>query len=326
MKRTFILIAFLMFSKCNIRNQQAFFPGSPTNLREINSVWDDVNSDSPYTPHFHQLIFSTNRPTANGTSFGLVGYDLNFNWDRKEGFLSLNTKSLSGKRLADLVLGTLSEGNEKGPYSFMESDDNMGLFFSRDVDGIYSIHVVTEKPVPPLNAKSLPYFRILDQSSNEMYPSFYGKEFEKGNPNGDGTPEKILFSSDRDGQFDIYEIDIPSGMTPLQYLADTSPKEVKKLMINTDSNDHMPFVFGDLLVFASDRPGGIGRYDLYYSRKTADGWSSPVNFGPSINSTDDEYRPIVSDGWTFQNNLMIFSSNRPGGKGGFDLYYVGIPK
>ncbi|WP_075350432.1 PD40 domain-containing protein [Algoriphagus marinus] len=78
--------------------------------------------------------------------------------------------------------------------------------------------------------------------------------------------------------------------------------------------------------FASDRPGGLGGFDLYYSFKTASGWSDPVNFGPSINSAQDEYRPVVSDHPDFSNRLMIFSSNRPGGLGGFDLYYVGILK
>ena len=29
--------------------------------------------------------------------------------------------------------------------------------------------------------------------------------------------------------------------------------------------------------------------------------------------------------YEFNNDFMIFSSNRPGGLGGFDLYYVGIP-
>lgn len=88
----------------------------------------------------------------------------------------------------------------------------------------------------------------------------------------------------------------------------------------------MPFVYGDLLVFSSDRPGGFGGYDLYYSQKTANGWTVPINFGPKINSEFDEYRPVVSEQPEFSNRLMIFSSNRPGGLGGFDLYFVGIPK
>lgn len=331
----YILLS-LVLSGCDRTLSWGIFPETPVNLEFVNSSFDDTNSDLRVSSIFlnSELVFSTNRPNPNNTNdFNLILFTVGFNWDRKEDFLSVrditpthNIESIRFKSLKKLESSTNSHLNEKGPYSFFESPDNLALFFSRDVEGVYSIHVVTDKPVPALNAKSLPYLRILDQSSNEMYPCFYGREFKKGDVNGEGTPEKILFSSDRDGQFDIYEIDIPPGMTPLQFLADSSPKEVKKLMINTDSNDHMPFVLGDLLVFASDRPGGLGGFDLYCSKKTADGWSLPVNFGPGINSGYDEYRPIVSEAAMFQNNLMIFSSNRPGGKGGFDLYYVGIPK
>lgn len=93
--------------------------------------------------------------------------------------------------------------------------------------------------------------------------------------------------------------------------------------MNTTSNDHMPFVFGDLLIFASDRLGG---YDLYYSKKTVGRRSEPVNPGSQINSVHDEYRPVVSSHLEFANRLMIFSSTRPGGLVGFDLYVAGISK
>ena len=41
---------------------------------------------------------------------------------------------------------------------------------------------------------------------------------------------------------------------------------------------------------------------------------APVNLGPTINSPYKEYTPYI-DG-----DLIYFSSNRPGGKGGFDIY------
>jgi hypothetical protein len=97
----------------------------------------------------------------------------------------------------------------------------------------------------------------------------------------------------------------------------------KETTLSGTSNDKCPSITRNLLVFTSDRPGGYGGYDLYYSTYTGNGWSLPVNFGTKINSEYDEYRPI-----TFSFNgfdLMIFSSNRTGGKGGFDLYAVKIP-
>ena len=80
------------------------------------------------------------------------------------------------------------------------------------------------------------------------------------------------------------------------------------------------------MVFTSDRPGGYGGYDLYYSFYNGNEWGEPINFGEDINTAYDEFRPVAVQVYEFKNDLMIFSSNRPGGMGGYDLYYVGIDK
>ena len=80
------------------------------------------------------------------------------------------------------------------------------------------------------------------------------------------------------------------------------------------------------MVFASKREGGYGGYDLYYSRLEDETWGEPINFGPDINTEYNEFRPIVMYAELFENDLMIFSSDRPSGKGGYDLYYTGIPR
>lgn len=83
----------------------------------------------------------------------------------------------------------------------------------------------------------------------------------------------------------------------------------------------------EVMVFASDHEGGFGGFDLWYSVYNGQNWLTPVNMGGDINTEYDEYRLVVvsTEGQGFLNDLMIFSSNRPGGKGGFDLYYAGIP-
>ena len=94
-------------------------------------------------------------------------------------------------------------------------------------------------------------------------------------------------------------------------------------------DDKCSFIISDFMVFASNRAGGYGGYDLYYSRFENGVWNAPINFGEKINSEYDEFRPIVralGDSTYFKNDFMLFSSNRPGGKGGFDLYYTGIQK
>ncbi len=304
------------------------FPEEPINVKEVNSPYDDINSDIPYIGHNVKLVFSTNRANPQNQDFSLVLSYLDFNWDKSDGFLMISpTNVLFDKEFEsfrEMIQRTVSPAHEKGPYSFIENESSRVILFSREVDGIYSVFAEWETAFS--NAKTTQIFRILDEKSSEMYPSLYGKDFLKGLDANPSYPEMLVFSSDKDGKFDIYESDIPAGQSPMDFLASSNLKTVRKLELNTSSNDHMPFVYGNLLVFSSDRPGGFGGYDLYYSLKTADGWDEPVNFGPKINSEFDEFRPVVSDAVDFSNRLMIFSSNRPGGLGGFDLYFVGIGK
>lgn len=311
------------------RYPQGIFPENPINLSDVNSPFDDINSDIPFVGHSVYLVFSTNRANSQTKDFNLTLFPVDFTWDKTDGILSVSRSNTlfddTYTSFLNLVRRTESTAHEKGPYTFLENQKNSILIFSREINGKYSLFTEQEVAIP--NAKVTNQHQIMDEVSNEMYPSFYGRNFKKGaEQSTQGNPEKLIFSSDRDGAFDIYEVDIPSGDTPMQFLTDERPKAIRKLGLNTASNDHMPFVFGNLLVFSSDRLGGFGGYDLYYSIKTETGWAEPVNMGPRVNSEYDEYRPIVSEHTNFTNRLMIFSSNRPGGLGGFDLYFVGIPK
>ena len=137
----------------------------------------------------------------------------------------------------------------------------------------------------------------------------------------------LYFCSDRDGNFNIYHTNLDRTVNLVKALSDSSEHVIDMdPVLSTSSNDKCPFIVGNLMVFTSDRPGGFGGFDLYYSNFENDEWSAPVNFGDKINTAYDEYRPIVIYFPDVSNDFMIFSSDRPGGKGGFDLYYVGIDK
>ncbi len=326
-----IFLILLLFSSCNkINFRTGSFPEVATNLNRVNSIYDEMNSDIPMINQNLAILYSSNS-ASKGQQFNIEGSLIIFNWDQENGILSQGAIDGVSSVLSNLkswVKNTETESNERGPYSFFDDQNVQLLLFSRDnVEGIYSIYAEPEKANSSPKTRTNQNFQIFEGSASEMYPSFYGKNFLKGaDINSQGKPEKMLFSSDKDGAFDIYELGIPSNVSVMNYLNDSAPKSPTKISINSSDNDHMPFIYGDMLVFASDRPGGLGGYDLYYAFKIASGWSDPVNFGPSINSAQDEYRPVVSDHPDFSNRLMIFSSNRPGGLGGFDLYYVGIPK
>ena len=89
--------------------------------------------------------------------------------------------------------------------------------------------------------------------------------------------------------------------------------------INTEGNERSPFIHhdGKTLYFSSDKHLGMGGYDLFVSRRDANGeWSDPVNLGFPLNSSYDEMNLVVSN-----DALKAFiSSQRAGGSGGFDIY------
>ncbi len=81
---------------------------------------------------------------------------------------------------------------------------------------------------------------------------------------------------------------------------------------------------GDTLIFSSDKPGGYGETDLYYSVRKNGKWKNPVNLGHRINTTGKEEFPFITD-MSFNGRFLIFSSNGRSDKGDFDIYYTRYP-
>ena len=92
------------------------------------------------------------------------------------------------------------------------------------------------------------------------------------------------------------------------------------------SNDLTPAVGHDGLeiIIASNRQGTIGAQDLWVSTRNAvgDPWLAPVNVGPVLNSTFNDNFPSVSS----DRETLFFSSDRPGGSGGADIYIATRPR
>lgn len=89
--------------------------------------------------------------------------------------------------------------------------------------------------------------------------------------------------------------------------------------INTRENEGSQTISfnGQFLFFtACNRPDSKGRCDIYMAEKKADSWQKAFNIGEPVNSRSWESQPCLSpDGMT-----LFFSSNRPGGKGGKDIW------
>ncbi len=81
-------------------------------------------------------------------------------------------------------------------------------------------------------------------------------------------------------------------------------------------SDHF-FVNDSLILFSSNRSGGYGGKDLYFSIKNDSlGWLTAINMGPQINSYDDDISPFLSKDGRF----LYFSSNRKESMGGYDIF------
>ena len=72
---------------------------------------------------------------------------------------------------------------------------------------------------------------------------------------------------------------------------------------------------GNLIYYTSDRAGGFGGKDIYYSTFIDGKWSKPKNAGNIINTPGDEKFPFVHDDGT-----LYFSSNGHQGLGGLDIF------
>ncbi len=68
------------------------------------------------------------------------------------------------------------------------------------------------------------------------------------------------------------------------------------IAVNSPASDLDGYVSPDqsVLVFASDRPGGQGKLDLYVSHRIVGGWSSARNLGPGVNGPEHEFCPQVT--------------------------------
>jgi hypothetical protein len=85
---------------------------------------------------------------------------------------------------------------------------------------------------------------------------------------------------------------------------------------DTDWSSH-PTITPDkrYLFFASNRDGGFGGTDIWFSRISNDTIFTPINCGASINTPCDEICPFISEDGT----MLLFSSAGHETLGGYDI-------
>lgn len=95
------------------------------------------------------------------------------------------------------------------------------------------------------------------------------------------------------------------------------PEPVNQKGVNTSQPSFGEVKGKQVLFFASNRAGGEGGLDIWYSFKNADGtYESPINAGKAVNTPDDEITPWYVN----ERHTLYFSSTYHKGLGGFDIF------
>jgi tetratricopeptide (TPR) repeat protein len=197
-------------------------------------------------------------------------------------------------------------------YPFVPSDESFIIFNSRRPDdgaavpkddGTYSAAIYISKVVDGAFIKS-----------KNIGPPIAKKDGEQEIIGLSATGEiMLLYYTNLKGVGDIYSTttDKNKSFKPADKLdqnINSAKAEEIAACISTD---------GTILYFASNREGGKGGTDLYFSRKLPNGmWGPAQNMGTEINTPSDEDFPNVSaDG-----KVLYFSSNGHTTMGGYDIF------
>ena len=326
---SFILAMFIIpiisicFTDCKktedpIKYPKGTFPDTVINMADINSAYDDYNLAIYQIGETLPIIFSSNRKSAGG-QFDLEQASISFLFDQTSGAFGFGSTMTTDAFFDKLITKAKTPGNDFGPYRLFSSVDGYEylMLSSVNTSGNLDLNYLKNQPVSGSNIPEVsgPFpIKIMNTSSDDVYICF------------NSSQDTAFFSSNKDGNFDIFFLKKPAEKDLTSWFNLDYAVPAKTDSINSLYEDKCPFILKKIMVFASNRPGGLGGYDLYYSILKNGKWSSPVNLGPRINTSSDEYRPVIGFHPDFTNKYLMFSSNRLAGNTnrGFDLYFTGV--
>ena len=148
--------------------------------------------------------------------------------------------------------------------------------------------------------------------------SINNDEYVVAHPALSADEKKLYYTSNKPGGYglsDLYVVDIKEDGT-LGEPKNLGPK------INTEGKESFPFVGkkSNDLYFASDGHVGLGGLDLFVTNLNAQDVAvgEIINLGEPANSPNDDFAFILNE----DTKMGYLSSNRDGGKGDDDIYWV----
>jgi peptidoglycan-associated lipoprotein len=268
------------------------------NVLPVSNINSDEDDFGPafLSRNFDQLVFTSNRIGENGK----------------------NRDQWTGSRFSDLYKSTLSEKSWSDPapieyFGALNSDIHEGtpalngdfttMYFTRcDRMAEKKIYCQIWKTEKSENRWMAPKMVLADSTANVGQPSISKDELT------------LVFSSDMKGSKggkDIWVVHRESKEQDFVQPAVLLPG------INTSGDEVFPYLFNDTtLFFSSNGYEGFGSWDIYRSTWRNNSWSTPQILFPPINSGYDDFGIIIKK----PDEEGYFTSNRPGGKGGDNIY------
>ena len=319
---------------------QPSVPTQPVNARALNSEADDMNAVAP--PSLREelpLVFSTNRFAKDGNRLAAfrvtVIHDVHYgtfrleasplSWDQPLGLLRLDPDLPQYGPVvvrADHPAAAASEDvvgwtdPVRLVFTVATVDAGLDLYLSEP----FSFAALENPGDAPISSRPL---AALDTKGDESYLAF-------------GPGGTAVFVADGD-LVSVAGVDSWESLLSPRPLARTA-----LVALNTPGRETAASILDDRLLFVSDRPGGAGGLDVYLSRLVGGDWAAPCRVAAACSSADEMRpvlvpyggagaertggRPVSGEIADVDNLLLLFSSNRPGGKGGYDFYYVGLPR
>ncbi|MBU0488496.1 MAG: hypothetical protein KKD31_11165 [Bacteroidetes bacterium] len=264
----------------------------PLDFQKVNTKYADFGA---HLCRNGMIFFSSAKPDPNAPSYIPLGQHTSNVYS-----VDQVNKVWTSPQMSDIFS---SVANEK--FCCVSWDDNYVLLVSdmRGNENLYQSVKVDGKWSRPekvnFNTRKDESFACLSPDGNTMY-----------------------FCSNRKGGFgglDIYKVQRIEGKKW------GKPENVGGLL-NTALDENSPFITedGKIMFFSSRGHESTGGYDVLCSRLGADStWGKPVNLGAAVNTAFDElYYKVFGD-------IVLYSSNRRGGSGGFDIYMaenIDIPR
>jgi len=296
--------------------------GNPTNyevenFKKINTKQDEWAPRWSNLEKQNQMIFTSNREgsTGKGTDqwTGQSFTDI-YKIDRPKGKTNEWIGEWSSPALFDeegILNSIVNEGEATGSRKGSE------IFFTKcpvDKKALKACYIYVTERKGQAFSEPEQIELCADSTVNCVHPSLSFDELT------------LYFASDMKGGyggFDLYKATRPSKGGKFGNVENLGE------LVNSPGNEVFPAMRGDsLLYFSSDGHPGMGGLDIFYATLRNGVFQEPQNMMHPINSCWDEigmifYEEEIIDSKSNAPYLEMgfFSSNRPGGKGGDDIYY-----